>query len=227
MVSTIITAAICGMEAVTVHVEVDVSTGLPGFLMVGYPGSEVKEAGERVRVALKNSGITIPPMRITVNLSPAAIRKCGTSFDLPVAVGILQSLGYLESEQTKGVMFAGELSLDGGVKQIRGVLPMLKRAKEEGSVRCIVPWENEKEGRLIPGVEVIGVTTLNEVLEVLTVENMQQWKDKIAQYTAWLEDPYWAPYLGRKNCIPSLPFLMDKLPYETGGDSSNENTTDQ
>lgn len=182
MVSTIITAAICGMEAVTVHVEVDVSTGLPGFLMVGYPGSEVKEAGERVRVALKNSGITIPPMRITVNLSPAAIRKCGTSFDLPVAVGILQSLGYLESEQTKGVMFAGELSLDGGVKQIRGVLPMLKRAKEEGSVRCIVPWENEKEGRLIPGVEVIGVTTLNEVLEVLTVENVQQWKDKIAQY---------------------------------------------
>lgn len=115
MFSTIVTAAICGMDAVIVHVEVDVSQGLPGFLMVGYLGSEVKEAGERVRVALKNSGIYLPPMRITVNLSPADIRKCGTSHDSPVAVGILQALGYVEERKTENVMFAGELSLDGEV----------------------------------------------------------------------------------------------------------------
>lgn len=170
MVSTIITAAICGMEAVVVHVEVDVSAGLPGFMMVGYPGSEVREAGERVRVALKNSGIGIPPMRITVNLSPADIRKCGTSFDLPIAVGMLQSLGYLEEGQTRGIMFAGELSLDGGVKPIRGVLPMVSRAKGEGSKRCIVPYENEDEGRLIPEIEVVGVHTLAEVIRFLNGE---------------------------------------------------------
>ena len=173
MVSTIETAAICGMEAVTVHVEVDVSTGLPGFLMVGYPGSEVKEAGERVRVALKNAGITIPPMRITVNLSPADIRKCGTTFDLPIAVGILQSLGYLEEEQTEQMMFAGELSLDGRINAIRGVLPMVRKAKMQGSLKCVVPWENEAEGRLIPEMDVIGVHSLQEVLQVLQGEERQ------------------------------------------------------
>lgn len=178
MVSTIETAAICGMEAVMVHVEVDVSSGLPGFLMVGYPGSEVKEAGERVRVALKNSGITIPPMRITVNLSPADIRKCGTSFDLPIAVGILQSLGYLQEEQTKQKMFAGELSLDGGVNAIRGVLPMVRRAQMQGCIQCIVPWENEKEGGLIPGIEIIGVYSIQEVLRELNGEGRKNSEEK-------------------------------------------------
>ena len=144
MFSTILTAAICGMDAVIIHVEVDVSQGLPGFLMVGYLGSEVKEAGERVRVALKNAGIAIPPMKITVNLSPADIRKGGTGYDLPVAVGILLALGHVEKERTEKVMFAGELSLDGEVNEIRGVLPMVRAAKESGMKRCIVPWENEK-----------------------------------------------------------------------------------
>lgn len=183
MVSTIETAAICGMEAVMVHVEVDVSSGLPGFLMVGYPGSEVKEAGERVRVALKNSGITIPPMRITVNLSPADIRKCGTSFDLPIAVGILQSLGYLREEQTKQKMFAGELSLDGRVNAIRGVLPMVRRAQAQGSFQCIVPWENEREGALIPGIEVIGVLSVQEILQVLNGEERKETEEKRAEVT--------------------------------------------
>lgn len=168
MFSTIATAAICGMDAITVHAEVDVSQGLPGFLMVGYLGSEVKEAGERVRVALKNLGITLPPMRITVNLSPADIRKGGTSYDLPVAVGILQALGHVEEQQTEKVMFAGELSLDGEVKEIRGVLPMVKMAKTAGIKRCIVPWGNEKEGALIPDIEVVGVASLKEVMEFLS-----------------------------------------------------------
>lgn len=167
MFSTILTAAICGVEAMTVHVEVDVSTGLPGFMMVGYPGSEVKEAGERVRVALKNSGITIPPMRITVNLAPADMRKSGTAFDLPIAVGILQSLGHLERDETKKIMFAGELGLDGSINAIRGVLPIICRAKEEGLIRCIVPRINEREGIPVPDMEVVGADSLREVLEIL------------------------------------------------------------
>ena len=119
MFSVVSTAAICGMRAVMVRVEVDVSQGLPGFLMVGYLGSEVKEAGERVRVALKNVGISLPPMRITVNLSPADIRKSGTGYDLPVAVGILQALGHVEESLAADVMVAGELSLDGKVKEVK------------------------------------------------------------------------------------------------------------
>ncbi len=170
MFSTILTAAICGMDAVIIHVEVDVSQGLPGFLMVGYLGSEVKEAGERVRVALKNAGIAIPPMKITVNLSPADIRKGGTGYDLPVAVGILLALGHVEKERTEKVMFAGELSLDGEVNEIRGVLPMVRAAKESGMKRCIVPWENENEGALISGIEVTGVSSLGEVIELLRGE---------------------------------------------------------
>lgn len=167
MFSTISTAAICGMEAVMIQAEVDVSQGLPSFQMVGYLGSEVKEAGERVRVALKNMGITIPPMRITVNLSPADIRKGGTGYDLPVAVGILQALGHVEAQQTEKVLFVGELSLNGEVNEVRGVLPMVRAARAEGIVRCIVPWENENEGALIPDMEIIGVSSLEEVAELL------------------------------------------------------------
>ncbi len=170
MFGTILTAAICGMDAAIIHVEVDVSPGLPGFLMVGYLGSEVKEAGERVRVALKNAGIAIPPMKITVNLSPADIRKGGTSYDLPVAVGILLALGHVEKERTEHVMFAGELSLDGEVNKIRGVLPMVRAAKENGIKRCVVPWENENEGALISGMEVTGVSSLGEVMGLMRGE---------------------------------------------------------
>ncbi len=176
MFSTISTAAICGMEAVMVHAEVDISQGLPSFQMVGYLGSEVKEAGERVRVALKNMGIAIPPMRITVNLSPADIRKSGTGYDLPVAVGILQALGHVEAWQTENVMFVGELSLDGEVNEVRGVLPMVRAARAEGMRRCIVPWENEKEGARIPDMEITGVSSLEEVAELLKGKSLEKKK---------------------------------------------------
>lgn len=167
MYSTTISAAICGLEVVAVHVEVDMAQGLPGFQMVGYLGSEVKEAGERVRVALKNSGVVIPPMRITINLSPASLRKGGTAYDLPIALGILKTLGGLGEESTKGIMIVGELSLNGSVNPVKGVLPLVKKAKEMQLIKCIVPEANEKEGRTIPGVEVVGVSTLKEAAEYL------------------------------------------------------------
>lgn len=174
MFSTIISAAVCGINAMIVHVEVDIAHGLPGFMLVGYLSSEVKEAGERVRVALKNSGISIPPMRITVNLSPANIRKGGTAFDLPIAVGILQSLNHITKEDTEGIMIVGELSLDGAVNPIKGILPLVKKAKEEGMTRCFVPVENLCEGKEMDGIEVIGVGTLAETLQYLRGENRKE-----------------------------------------------------
>lgn len=167
MFSTIISAAILGMEVALIHVEVDIAQGLPGFTLVGYLSSEVKEAGERVRVALKNAGIALPAMRITVNLAPANVRKDGTAFDLPIAVGILEALGDIPKENTQGLMAAGELGLDGSVNPVRGVLPFVQRAKGEGIKRCLLPMGNYREGKLIGGIEIIGVRDLKEVMEYL------------------------------------------------------------
>lgn len=167
MFSTIISAAVCGMEVVTVHAEVDLAQGLPGFLMVGYLSSEVREAGERVRVALKNSGISLPSMRITVNLSPAGIRKSGTAFDLPIAVGILQAMGKIPGKSLEKLLIVGELSLDGAVNPVRGVLPLVQKAKREGMERCLVPMANYREGRFVEGIEVIGAADLTGVIEYL------------------------------------------------------------
>ena len=133
MFSRIMSAAILGMEVALIHVEVDIAQGLPGFILVGYLSSEVKEAGERVRVALKNAGVTLPPMRITVNLAPANVRKEGTAFDLPIALGILKALGNIPKESTEGLIAAGELGLNGSVNPVRGVLPFVRKAKEEGN----------------------------------------------------------------------------------------------
>ena len=117
MFSTVISGAIHGMTSYLMHVEVDAADGLPSFNMVGLPSTEVREAGDRVKVALKNSGIRIPPMHITVNLSPADIRKEGVSVDLPVALGILISMGEIEEDALQDTMVLGELGLDGEVKK--------------------------------------------------------------------------------------------------------------
>lgn len=167
MFSTITSAAICGMEVVTVRVEVNLAQGLPGFMMVGYLSNEVKEAGERVRVALKNAGISLLPMRITVNLSPAGIRKEGTAFDLPIAVGILRALERIPAESVENVMIVGELSLDGAVNPVRGILPLVRKAKEEGMPRCLVPMGNYEEGKVVEGMEVVGTANLAEVIAYL------------------------------------------------------------
>ena len=138
MFSTITSGTVCGISSHLVQVEVDLSKGLPCFQMVGLLSSEVREARERVRVALKNSGIILPPVCINVNLSPADLRKEGTMFDLPVAVGILTCLGRLSKESTAGTVLLGELGLNGEVKPVRGVLPVVTRAKESGMRRCIL-----------------------------------------------------------------------------------------
>lgn len=167
MFSKAYSAAIHGIDGIVVSVEADVSDGLPIFDMVGYLGSEVKEARERVRIALKNSGYILPAKRITVNLSPADIRKEGTAFDLPVAVAILTAFGYLPEENLKDFLIVGELSLNGNVNKVNGVLPIVYAAKQQGFKKCIVPKENAREGAVVKDIQTFGVTSLTQVMEIL------------------------------------------------------------
>lgn len=164
MFSSVLSASICGIESQLVHVEADVSDGLPDFSMVGYLTAQVREASERVKTALRNSGITLMPKRITVNLSPADIRKDGSGFDLPIAAAILAAYGILPADKLQHVMMAGELGLDGQVKGIQGVLPMVAAAKQGGCFTCIVPQANEQEGAAVAGIEIIGIIGLDEML---------------------------------------------------------------
>ncbi len=167
MFSKAYSAAVHGIDGLIVSVEADVSDGLPIFDMVGYLGSEVKEARERVRIALKNSGYLLPAKRITVNLSPADIRKEGTAFDLPVALAILTAFGHLPEENLKDFLIIGELSLNGKVNKVNGVLPLVYSAKQQGFTKCIVPKENAKEGAVVEGMLTFGVSTLKEAMEHL------------------------------------------------------------
>ena len=167
MFSTVLSATLQGLSVKFVQVEADVSNGLPMFQLVGYLSSEVKEAGERVRSALRNSGITLPPKKIVVNLSPANMRKRGSMFDLPIAVAVIAALGEVGIKGFEDTLFVGELSLDGGVKPISGVLPIVLEAKQRGCRQCVVPMENQKEGELVEGIQVIGVESLEEVGNIL------------------------------------------------------------
>ena len=167
MFTTILSGGLNGIESYLVRVEVDTAQSLPGFDMVGMLGSEVKEARERVRVALKNTGIRVPPVRITVNLSPADIRKEGTAFDLPIAVGVLTSLQLIPEFYTDGMLFLGELGLNGEIKAVRGVLPIVLAAREQGILCCVVPKENAQEACVVQGMRVIGVQSLGQLRDYL------------------------------------------------------------
>ena len=158
--NTVLSAAIEGIKAEFVRVEADVSNGLPVFHMVGYLSSEVKEAGERVRTAIKNSGYEYPAKRTVINLSPATLRKRGASFDLPIAVSILASLGQIPAERMEKCLIIGELSLNGRVRKVPGILPVVMEAMEHGITRCIIPMENAAEGALVKGMQIVGVESL-------------------------------------------------------------------
>ena len=174
MVSTVLSATLRGLCVEFIRVEADTSNGLPMFHMVGYLSSEVKEAGERVRTAIRNSGIMLPAKKMVINLSPANMRKKGSMFDLPIAVAILASIGEVELTQAESILMIGELSLDGGVKSVPGVLPIVLEAKKRGCEICIVPKENQKEGALVEGITVVGVETLTEVCQILKTGYREQ-----------------------------------------------------
>ena len=171
MFCKVISGGVHGIDSFQACVEVDVSQSMPGFEMVGLLNSEVKEAKERVRVALKNAKFRIPPLRITVNISPADVRKEGSAFDLAIAVGILAATEQLSENVLEDTLFIGELGLNGEIKPVKGILPIMMMAKERGIGRCILPKENALEGAVIQGVEVIGVTDLSELFTYLSQEN--------------------------------------------------------
>lgn len=167
MFSSIMTGCVAGMEAFLLRAEVDSSNGLPGFSMVGSLGNEAKEAKERVQVALKNAGYHIPPNKITINLSPANIRKDGTGYDVPIAVGILHSLGFFDAKDASNILFIGELGLNGEIKPVSGILPIVREASICGISCCIVPKDNVSEGSAIPGIEVRGASHITQLVEFL------------------------------------------------------------
>ncbi len=167
MYSIVNTATVFGIDSKLISVEADISEGMPIFEMVGYLSSEVKEAKERVRAALKNEGYTLPVKRITINLSPASIKKTGAGFDLPIAVAILSAIGIINCEKMDKICMLGEISLDGKIQPVNGVLSMVTAAKKNDFEIVIVPKANLLEARLISGITTIGVSKLSEVIEIL------------------------------------------------------------
>lgn len=174
MFSTIYAGAIHGISAYLVAVEVDIARGLPAFTMVGSLSCEVRESRERVCVALKNAGFDLPPNHVTVNLSPADRRKEGTAFDLPIGVGMLASLDYFPQDAAADTLFLGELGLNGEIKKVRGVLPIVREAAAKGIRQCIVPAENAAEGAVIPDIAVRGASDIRQVLEFLQAKTQEQ-----------------------------------------------------
>lgn len=164
MFSRVLSATVAGVDCIPIEIEADVSQGLPMFSMVGYLSARVKEAQERVRTALRNSGFSFPARRITVNLSPADIRKEGTGFDLPIAAALLCAFGYLEQGKIEQVCMAGELSLNGEVKGVKGILPLVDTAIKRGCKLCIIPKENIGETEYIHEIPVLGVESLKEFM---------------------------------------------------------------
>ncbi len=170
MLARVTSGTVLGIEGYLVEVEVDFSRGLPAFNVVGLPDTAVKEARDRVRAAIKNSGFEFPMKRITVNLAPADIKKEGAAFDLPMALGILSAMGVVEQERLQGLMVVGELSLNGGLKPVKGALPLALGAQKGEMKGMLLPKDNTQEAALVEGLEVYGFSHLMEVLAFLRGE---------------------------------------------------------
>jgi magnesium chelatase family protein len=160
-------AAVFGVDAFPVHVEVDVSFGLPHFTMVGLPDATVRESRDRVRAAIRNSGFEFPPHRITVNLAPADVRKAGSSFDLPIALGLLATSGPLTRAAVDDTVVVGELSLDGAINAVRGVLPIAVAARRLGFKRLLLPPQNAAEACVVGDLEVCVARSLPDAVSAL------------------------------------------------------------
>jgi magnesium chelatase family protein len=167
MLACVRTAAVYGIEAIAVHVEVDVSFGLPCFTMVGLPDAGIRESRDRIRSAIRNSGFEFPPHRITVNLSPADVRKEGASFDLPIALGVLAAGGLLGRREVDDILLIGALSLDGAIQPTRGVLPVAAAARRHGYRGLLLPIENQCEAAAVHGLELYGVRSLPDAVNAL------------------------------------------------------------
>lgn len=191
MLSRVFSCAVIGLEGVIVEVEVDTGMGLPGMDLVGLPDVAVQESRQRVQAAVKNAGLEYPRQRLVVNLAPATVRKEGPTYDLPIAVGVLVMSGQIDQSAVEKALVVGELSLDGSVRHARGVLPMTATAREQGFERIFVPQSDAAEAALIPGIEVIPVSSLPELYAHLT---------------------------GRKPITPHPPVNIEELEVQVGTD---------
>ena len=167
MISTVKTISLTGIEGSLVEVQTDITGGLPGFEIVGLPDTSVKESKERIKSAIKNSSIEFPSRKIIINLAPASKKKEGTSYDLPIAIGILLAQNKIINKKLENTIFIGELSLDGKINHINGVLPMCIEAMNLGIKKVILPKSNEREAAVITNLEIIGVNNLQEVIDYL------------------------------------------------------------
>jgi len=167
MLSIVKTISLNGIEGYLVDVQVDVSEGLPGWEVVGLPDTTVRESKERVKIAIKNSKIKLLSKKVIINLAPASLRKEGSFFDLPIAIGILISTQYIWEQNLSDTIFIGELSLDGKINKVNGVLPMCIEAKKLGIKRVIISKENAKEAAIVDGIEVIPVDNLIQTIQYL------------------------------------------------------------
>lgn len=185
MVKSLLTGAVNGVEGYLVTAEIDMADGLPCMDLVGNLGHEVKESAERVRVALKNIGYAIPPKRVTINLSPAGIKKGGTAFELPIAIGILASMGIINLPKENDWIAIGELGLDGQIHGVSGILPILLKAKECGIRKCLLPMDNCREARFVKEIETIPLNDLNELIMIFqhSLESVKDHNQRIGTNT--------------------------------------------
>ena len=168
MLAKVYSCAVVGLEGALVEVEVDTANGLPTFVVVGLPDTAVQESRERVQAAIRNAGFYFPQKRLTVNLAPASLRKEGPAYDLPIALGVLAAVGQVLPEAFDGTLVMGELSLDGSVRHVRGVLPMTALARSQGYRRVFVPALDAPEAALVPGVEVFPISSLAQLVNHLS-----------------------------------------------------------
>ncbi|MCP9792518.1 YifB family Mg chelatase-like AAA ATPase [Vulcanococcus limneticus Candia 3F8] len=182
-------AALVGLEAVEVAVEVDIAPGLPGLLMVGLADAAVQESRERVRAALRNSGLRMPLTRVIVNLAPADLRKEGPAFDLPIALAVLVASGQLEPQQLTGIWCAGELGLDGSLRPVRGAMAVAMAARQAGARALVLPAANRAEASLVAGLPLVPAGTLLEVLNRLAEPDPGQGQERQAGRRQPGQDP--------------------------------------
>lgn len=193
MLARVWSASIVGIDAVKVGVEIDVSGGLPGIVVVGLPDAAVQESRERVKAALKNAGYAFPVRKIVINLTPADLRKEGPSFDLPISVGILAASEQVSAQLLGDYLFLGEVSLDGSLRPVAGVLPIAAAAQKLGIAGLVVPDSNAREAAVVQGLTVYGFKTLKEVAEFLKEPQRYQplavdGTEELAKTPSWVAD---------------------------------------
>jgi len=167
MLARVLSSAVIGIDAYIVEVEVDISKGLPNFSTVGLPEGAVRESKERVKASIKNSGYDFPSDRITVNLAPADVKKEGSAFDLPMAIGILAATGVISGDMLSNYMVLGELSLDGLIRLVKGALSVAVKAREMNMKGIFLPLENATEAAAVEGINIFPVNVLSQVVEAL------------------------------------------------------------